>query len=239
MNMKEPRIGLTVRYNLTNESFFLAKHYSQAVYACGGIPILLSLIPKKEYINSALDNVDGVLLPGGSDINPLRFGSDPHPRIGTVIDLRDETDLLVIEEAEQRNLPILGICYGMQIINVYRGGTIIQDIESEIPAAVQHESGEPRERLSHRLLIEKDTLLGKISNSETASVNSHHHQAVGKTGANLIVSARSSDKVIEAIEDPRPEKFVVGVQWHPELCFEWDGFSRNLFDAFLSRTKKR
>ena len=164
----------------------------------------------------------------------MLYGEDPHPHLGTVIPEKDETDLLVIAAAERRNIPIFGICYGMQILNVARGGSLIQDIPSQVENAINHQQGVPRERNSHRIRIEEGSLIGELSQDiEDVKVNSHHHQAVKAIGKDLKISSRTSDGVIESIEDSNG-KPVYGVQWHPELSWQTDFLSRGLFDRFIS-----
>jgi putative glutamine amidotransferase len=174
-------------------------------------------------------------LPGSdSDVDPLRYGQQPHPELGSVHPIKDETDLLLIEAAERRQLPVFAICFGMQILNVSRGGTLIQDIRSQVPNAIKHEQGVPRPRPSHRIRLSEGTKLTNIAGALDAVVNSHHHQAIESVGANLVATAWSSDGVIEALEDPRPDQFIVAVQWHPELGWQEDGLSQRLFKSFVN-----
>lgn len=223
-----------MRIELPTDRFYLSRYYSEAVEAAGGAPVHVSLIPKADYIDSVVAGLDGILLPGSdSDIDPLRYGQQPHPKLGAVHPIKDETDLLLIEAAEQRQLPVFAICFGMQALNVARGGTLIQDIESQLPEAVKHEQGVPRDRPSHRVSLAEKTRLASIAGVEAAAVNSHHHQAIETVGANLIATAWSTDGIIEALEDPRPDRFVVAVQWHPELGWERDAISQRLFAALV------
>ena len=232
---RRPRIGITMRLELETDRFYLARYYSEAVEAAGGLPMHISLIPRRNYISGVVADLDGVLLPGSdSDVNPLRYGAEPHARLGSVHPVKDETDLLVLEVIEKRNLPLLAICFGMQVLNVSRGGTLIQDIPSAWPNAISHQQGAPRDRPSHAVKIGKQGLLASVAQAEQAIVNSHHHQAVDKVGSDLIATAWASDGVIEAIEDPRPERFVLGVQWHPELGWKADTLSQALFARFIT-----
>src|SRR5881396_3112987 len=149
-NENRPRIGITMRIELETERFYLARYYSEAVEGAGGTPVHIPLIPRADFIQHAVEGLDGILLPGSdSDVDPLRYGREPHPALGNVHAIKDETDLLLLEEAERRGLPVLGICFGMQLLNVFRGGTLIQDITSQVPEAIKHEQGPPRERPSH------------------------------------------------------------------------------------------
>ncbi|HEX5876282.1 MAG TPA: gamma-glutamyl-gamma-aminobutyrate hydrolase family protein [Pyrinomonadaceae bacterium] len=230
-----PRIGITMRIEHATDRFYLGRHYSEAVEAAGGVPVHISLIPKFDYIEAVVDGLDGILLPGSdSDVDPLRYGQQPHPALGLVQTIKDETDLMVIEAAEKRRMPLLAICFGMQVLNVSRGGTLIQDIRSQVPGAIKHEQGVPRDRPSHRISILKDSKLSHIDGALNALVNSHHHQAIESLGADLVATAWTSDGVIEAMEDPRPDRFVMAVQWHPELGWEHDALSQRLFKSLVS-----
>ncbi len=223
-----------MRIELATNRFYLARHYSEAVEAAGGAPVHLSLIPNSEYVDSVVEGLDGILLPGSdSDVDPLRYGHEPHPELGSVHEIKDQTDLLVIEAAERKRIPLFAICFGMQILNVSRGGTLIQDIRSQVSEAIKHEQGAPRERPSHRVRMTENTKLADIAGALDAIVNSHHHQAIESVGAELVATAWTSDGVIEAIEDPRPDRFVMAVQWHPELGWENDGLSQRLFRKFV------
>jgi putative glutamine amidotransferase len=231
---RRPRIGITMRLELETDRFYLSRHYSEAVEAAGGAPFHISLIPRPEYISAMMAEVDGILLPGSdSDIDPLRYGAKPHPNLGSVHPVKDETDLLVLEEIEQRKLPLFAICFGMQALNVSRGGTLIQDIASQMPKAIKHQQGAPRDRPSHAVELGQGSLLLSLARHERVLVNSHHHQAVAKVGRDLVATAWSSDGLIEAVEDSRPQRFVLGVQWHPELGWKEDGLSMALFDRFI------
>ncbi|HKV37052.1 MAG TPA: gamma-glutamyl-gamma-aminobutyrate hydrolase family protein [Pyrinomonadaceae bacterium] len=236
---KRPRIGIPMRIELPTDRFYLSRYYSEAVEAAGGAPVHISLIPKRDYIDSVVAGLDGVLLPGSdSDVDPLRYGHQPHPKLGAVHPIKDETDLLLIEAAERKQIPVFAICFGMQVLNVSRGGTLIQDIGSQVPEAIKHEQGAPRDRPSHRIRLSEQTRLSNIAAVEAALVNSHHHQAIETLGANLIATAWSTDGIIEALEDPRPDRFVVAVQWHPELGWERDAISQRLFAAFVMEAAK-
>ena len=155
---------------------------------------------------------------------------------------KDETDLFVLAEAERLNLPVLAICYGMQALNVFRGGSLIQDIESQIKGSIKHEQGAPAIRGSHSLKIEKSSFLGDLaavkSGKGTIRVNSSHHQAIGRVGKNLKAVAWAKDGVIEGIQDTRKGRFVYGVQWHPELSHGGDSLSREIFELFIGKCLK-
>lgn len=235
-NGTRPLIGITTRLD-AQDQFYLRRYYGEAVWAAGGAPIYIPLIPEREYLSSLVERMDGLILSGSnSDLDPVTFGEEPHPRLGPVMPERDQTDLLLLELAEHRNLPVLAICYGMQSLNVARGGSLIQDIESLVENPVKHEQGAPADRPSHGIEIDAESvltgLLG-VTGGRSIRVNSSHHQAIKRVGRNLRVSARAADGVIEAVEDTRPDRFVLGVQWHPETGWERDTFSQAIFRLFI------
>ena len=228
-----------MRIELSTDRFYLSRFYSEAVVAAGGAPVHVSLIPKPEYIETVVEGLDGILLPGSdSDVDPLRYGHQPHPQLGAVHPIKDETDLLLIAAAERKRIPIFAICFGMQVLNVSRGGTLIQDIGSQVTDSIKHEQGAPRDRASHRVTLSEQTRLSSIAGVEAFAVNSHHHQAIETLGADLVATAWASDGIIEALEDPRPDRFAVAVQWHPELGWERDAISQRLFAAFVTEAAK-
>ncbi|PYS98056.1 MAG: hypothetical protein DMF63_17535 [Acidobacteria bacterium] len=240
----QPRIGLTMRLELETQRFYLGRDYSEAIQAAGGVPLHIPLIPDRGYIASVMDGLDGILLPGcDSDVDPAYYGEDPHPKLGRVVSEKDQTDLMVLAECEERNLPLLAICFGIQVLNVSRGGSLIQDIESQIENCIKHEQGKPAARASHEIRIESDctlaTLAAESLDGENAKVNSHHHQAIKRVGENLKATASANDGVIEGIEDTRSDRFVLGVQWHPELSWNTDDLSRSIFREFVSRCSAR
>ena len=235
-----PRIGITMRIEIPTERFYLSRHYSEAIEAAGGDPVHISLIPNQDYINSVVAELDGILLPGSdSDVDPLRYGQQPQQALGSVHPLKDETDLLVIAAAERRGIPILAICFGMQVLNVSRGGTLIQDIATQIAGAIKHEQGAPRERKSHPVTLLAESMIADLAAAEELLVNSHHHQAVASIGRDLIAVAWSPDGLVEGLEDPRTDRYVVAVQWHPELGWKEDAFSQKLFAHFINHARAK
>lgn len=223
-----------MRIELETDRFYLARYYSEAVEAAGGLPVHIPLIPNADFIKGVMDGLDGLLLPGSdSDIDPQRYGQEPHPQLGSVYPIKDETDLLALAQVESRAMPLFAICFGIQSLNVSRGGTLIQDIVSQHANAIKHEQGAPRDRHSHRVRLLEDSILGQIAGTESAPVNSLHHQAIETLGRELVATAWASDGIVEAVEDPRSDRFVLGVQWHPELGWERDELSRSLFSRFV------
>jgi putative glutamine amidotransferase len=237
---RRPKIAITTRLEIGTGRFYLDRRYSEAIEASGGIPVMISLIPNKDYICEVMESVDGLLLPGSNtDIDPKYFGEEPHPSLGTVIPEKEETDLLALRFADERNLPIFAICFGMQALNVFRGGSIIQDISSSFPMSVKHDQGVPYDRSSHSIAVKGGRLLTDIASVSGTEggirVNSSHHQAVNTVGRDLIAVAWASDGIVEAIEDVRDERWVLGVQWHPEMTFKNDPLSSELFKVFVEQ----
>lgn len=227
-----------MRIELETDRFYLARYYSEAVEAAGGLPVHIPLIPRPGFISGVMAELDGLLLPGSdSDVDPLRYGREPHPKLGHVHPEKDETDLLALAEVEKSAMPLFAICFGVQSLNVSRGGTLIQDIVSQHPNAIKHEQGVPRDRHSHRVRLLEDSRLGQLAGSESAPVNSHHHQAIEALGKELVATAWAPDGIVEAVEDPRGDRFVVGVQWHPELGWERDSLSLALFKRFIDEAR--
>lgn len=234
-----PRIGLTMRIELETNRFYLARYYSEAVEAAGGLPVHIPLIPDEDFIDGVMAGLDGLLLPGSdSDIDPLRYGREPHPRLGSVHPEKDATDLLALRVAEERAMPVFAICFGLQSLNVSRGGTLIQDIAAQQSDAIKHEQGAPRDRPSHKVRILDGSTLSALARADSVAVNSHHHQALETVGRELVATAWAADGLVEAVEDPRSDRFVMGVQWHPELGWEQDQLSRALFDRFVADAER-
>jgi putative glutamine amidotransferase len=233
--LARPRIGITMRIELETDRFYLARFYSEAVEAAGGLPVHIPLIPDPDFMRAVMGTIDGLLLTGSdSDVDPLRYGQEPHPRLGNVHPEKDQTDFLALAEAEESSMPLFAICFGMQSLNVSRGGTLIQDIGSQHPDAIKHEQGAPRHRASHAVRILEGSTLSVLAQAESVAVNSHHHQAIQTLGRELAATAWAADGLVEAIEDPRSDRFVMGVQWHPELGWERDSLSRALFNRFVT-----
>ena len=233
-----------MRLEMETRRFYLGRDYSEAIEAAGGLPVHIPLIPEEDFIDALADDLDGVLLPGSdSDVDPALFGQEPHPNLKNVVPEKDATDRLLIGAAEQRDIPLLGICYGMQALNVARGGSLIQDIASQVDNALKHDQGRPLDRHSHAIDIDRQSVLGTLNsvanNGSSLRVNSHHHQAVGELGRDLVAVAWAKDGMVECIQDFRPERFFVGVQWHPELAWERDPLSQDLFDVFIRKCRDR
>jgi putative glutamine amidotransferase len=231
--VKRPKIGITMRLESPTRRFYLGRDYSEALTALGAIPVHISLIPDADYIENLLADLDGILLPGSdSDVDPLIFDEKPHPRLKNVVPEKDKTDLMVLKSCEAHKIPVLAICFGMQVLNVSRGGTLIQDIDTQTESSIKHDQGIPLDRNSHSIEVNGDGILSRLITNGNTFVNSHHHQAVKKTGENLKVTAWAKDGIVECIEDIREDRFALGVQWHPELSWNTDELSKGIFSEF-------
>jgi putative glutamine amidotransferase len=236
---ERPIIGIPCRYNWNTNYYELRETYAEAIYAAGGTPMLLPLIPEPEFIDTVIDLLDGITLSGAvNDVDPLRYGREPIPQLGPVVPRRDETDMMLLAAAEARRLPALAICYGIQSLNVYRGGTLIQDINTEVKEPLKHMQGDLFWRRSHSINITEDSLISKLAGATSTTVNSHHHQAIDIVGRDLEPIAWAPDGIIEAVINTRPDQFILGVQWHPEVGWQNDLLSQAIFNHFISTARE-
>lgn len=206
--------------------------YFRAVQDAGGIPMLLPLLESGQEASDVLDRVDGLLLSGGVDMDPVHFGEDPHQRLGSISPERDASELALIREALRRDMPVLGICRGHQVLAVAAGGTLIQDLPAQLPGTLKHQQEAPRWHPSHSVTARPGTRTAELLGT-AFRVNSFHHQAVRSVPADWVVSAVAPDGVIEAIEHPG-SRFVLSVQWHPESFTGRHYHFKGLFEAFLA-----
>jgi putative glutamine amidotransferase len=192
----------------------LATLYPEAIERAGGVPVIVPLL-RPDAIASLLDRVDGVCLPGGPDLQPSAYGEEPHPELGPTEPRVDAVELALVRAADRRNLPILGICRGMQVLNVARGGTLHQHLPDVVGAQLQHRQPEHGSITTHRVDVAPHSRLRPVLGGPKLEVNSFHHQAVRTLGDDLTATAWAEDGTIEAIEDPG-ERLFIGVQWHAE-----------------------
>lgn len=212
---------------------FLQERYIRAITDAGAIPLVLPATLSGRAIEKLLDRLDGIVVSGGAfDIHPRCYGEEAIAGLGSVKDERTEFELELIDLALRRDLAILGICGGAQAINIALGGTLYQDIGSQIPGATEHEKGALKEKGGHQIKICDGTKLRQIVKRDTIEVNTTHHQSVKKLGKGLIVNATAEDGVIEGIESQN-DSFVLGVQWHPEFLLDRDPCQRKIFTAFV------
>lgn len=218
-------------------SVVMNERYYTAVVDAGGTPVLIPLLDELEVLRAAYDLCDGILLPGGVDMDPATFGQAPHPRLGRVDPARDRVELTLTRWAVEDGKPLLGLCRGLQALNVALGGTLWQDIEAQCQGAIRHDyfptHGFPRDHLAHDVALASGTRLRRLIERDRIPVNSMHHQGIQSLAAPLVPAAVAPDGLIEAAELPS-DGFVVGVQWHPEVFEMSDPNTHRLFSGFLS-----
>jgi len=214
--------------------------YRQSILHVGGEPHTLH---SSMAIEEALAGIDGLMLTGGGDVAPSRYGEVAHATVEEAEAGRDEFEIALVLAARARKLPILAICRGVQVLNVACGGTLVQDIPSQIAGALTHSLPVPQHQpyeLAHEVWVDKDSLLARLMRErlvdEALEVNSRHHQAVKNVARGFVVTATAPDGVIEVIEDPEA-RFCLGVQWHPENFFRTGEF-RALFEGFVEAAQK-
>lgn len=207
-------------------SAVLTHDYLLRVWEAGGIPVMLPPIAALPV--EILDRVDGLVLTGGEDVEPARYGMEASPYLGDVDARRDALELALAAEAARRGMPILAVCRGLQVLNVALGGTLVQDLPEERPSAIRHRQEAPSSEGTHEVRVADATILAELAGAERLMVNSFHHQAVESLAPGLRASAHAADGVIEAIEGR--EGFMVGLQWHPEC--QQAPIGARLFGAF-------
>ena len=230
MKKKKPVIGITT--DIKDEHFVIEEKYAHAVIKAGGIPLLIpSVTGNPELSGGTMAALGGLLLPGSRDMDPKFYNEEPHPKLMPMSLERTETEFSVLNHAIEREIPVLGICGGMQLINVYYGGSLFQDICEFPPDALPHEKGS-----AHDIEVKEGTVLHEITGKKNFPVKSYHHQSVKEVGEGLRVNAVTSDGIIEGIES-ESASFVLGVQWHPEL--EDTEISEAIFYKFIEESGEK
>ncbi len=239
--MTPPLIGITCGTSArdphsTNPQDRLNHAYCRAISEAGGVPIILPNTGIEGAPSSILSRLDGLLLSGGYDVAPRVFGEETLNDTVEVDGLRDESELPMVRAAVEEGIPLLAICRGIQALNVALGGTLIQDIPAQFDTPIRHSQKEPRSEATHDIRITPGSKLESIVGERAMDVNSFHHQALKDVGEGLVVTARASDGIIEAVESPSA-KFLVGVQFHPEEMVGGSEGARRIFAAFVDAAR--
>ena len=236
-NRERPYIGVTASFfenekNPPLSQQTVGRDYIRAVLQAGGIPIMIPAMQDETQIEVYAQMVDGLLLPGGEDVCPERYGQEPHEKLGKTSEVRDRTEFALVRRVTELGKPIFGICRGMQVLNVAFGGTLIQDIPSADAKYAQHFGDmEHRAKPWHAIMLEQGSRMYRIAGSERMEVNSFHHQAVDVVAPDFKVTAYSEEGIIEAIEHVSAN--IWGVQFHPENMAQEDPEFLKLFRAFI------
>lgn len=227
------RIGITCSEELQNDKYilFIKQDYLQAIIAAQGIPVLLPPVPIED-IDMQLDMIDGLMIIGGCDVNPLLYHENPLPLLGETDYPRDLYEIALIKKATQKNIPIFGVCRGLQVINVAFGGTLYQDLSYAPQKILLHSQKERRECASHTINIQENSFLYPIF-QDRGYVNSFHHQAIDQLGKRLKAVAYSEDRMIEAIEHISLP--ITAVQFHPEDMYKTDQKMQEIFNQFVAK----
>jgi putative glutamine amidotransferase len=215
------------------ERAFAYLTYVESLRRAGAVPVLIP--PQPENAAELIDGLDGILLAGGDDCDPSLYGESPHETVEPMDPRRQANELSLARLARDRGIPTLGICLGLQMMNVAAGGSLMQDIDSHMETEIRHAS-EPEDRARHDVIVEEGTQLSQILPRSELNVNSSHHQAIKKVGQGLRVTALAPDGIVEGLEDPK-HPFYLGVQWHPE-DMPGDPSAATLFGAFVQAARK-
>ena len=223
-------------------SWAMSQRYIHALTAAGAIPWMIPLLPEDgDTLRGIYEELDGVFLPGGADVDPANYGEARLPSCDRSDPARDRVELVLTEWATRDRKPVFGVCRGLQVINLAGGGTLWQDLQTQRPASIKHDffpfrDGFPRDHLAHAVTVRPGTQLADILGSGERTVNSMHHQGIRDLANGLIVSATAPDGLIEGIEG-RGDQFLLGVQWHPEALGEKDPLTQRLFEAFTTAAR--
>jgi len=234
-----PLIGVTTSITVgrTPERAYVNSAYLLAVQQAGGVPVLL---PPQLYAASLMRlarELDGLLLTGGGDLDPALFGEPAHPTVYEVAAARDNLESSAVKVALERQLPILAVCRGIQLLNVALGGTLFQDVGTDPGTQLQHSQPAPRDQPTHKVKVQAGSRLAETLGTDELEVNSMHHQAVKALGAGLAAVAWAPDQIVEGIEMTDPSRFVLGVQWHPEDLRGHSEPARRLFAALVGAAR--
>ncbi len=241
-----PVIGVTPDFNAGDRkdmggpepTYFLRARYIRAIEELGGVPLILPLVAGTAARRRLLDRIDGLLLTGsGPDLPPKLYGERQRYPFPLVSERRADFELDLVRQARARDVPLLAICGGMQTVNVACGGTLFQDIPSQVDDALNHRQAAKAIRPSHPVSVAPNSVLRTVVKQATIMVNSSHHQSVKTVAPTLRASAVAPDGVIEAIESPA-HRFLLAVQWHPEFLFERHRPHRRLFEALLAAARR-
>ena len=230
----KPIIGVVPLVDEAKNSLWMLPGYMEGVEKAGGVPVMLPLTSEEETIDILLGTIQGILLTGGHDVCPSTYGEDKIPQCGATCRERDKMEHILLGRALGRDIPVLGICRGIQFINVFLGGSLYQDLPTQRPSCTEHHQKPPYDVPVHEVELMDNSGLFRLLNRKSLSVNSYHHQAIKEKARPLKIMAVADDGIIEAVE-MTDKKFVWGIQWHPEFSYKSDENSRLIFEEFVRK----
>lgn len=241
----KPVIGISGSFLINNGGTFvgykrsyLNDDYIKSVINSGGVPIILPFNESYETTIEMIKLVDGVILSGGHDVDPIHYGEEPLLKLGMTSPERDEFDMAIYKEAIRLKKPVMGICRGFQLINVINGGSLYQDLSYADFVKINHDQRDGSDRLTHSIKVENEKFLKNVVDGKYR-VNSFHHQILKKVADGFEISATAEDGVIEGIQKINDEEFVIGFQWHPEMLSSTDENAKYIFDEFIKVVNSR
>jgi putative glutamine amidotransferase len=234
-----PRIGVStsITVGTSPERAYVNSTYLNAIQQAGGVPIALPPQLSSRSWERLAAGLDGLLLTGGGDIDPARFGEAPHPTLFDVAPVRDTFEAAAARWALERQVPLLCICRGIQVLNVTLGGSLYQDVGTDPGTTLTHSQTEPRDQPTHKVKVRPGSRLAEVLGADEVEVNSMHHQAIKGLGRGLTAVAWAPDQIVEGVELPDHPGFVLGVQWHPEELIGHSEPARRLFAALVTRAR--
>jgi putative glutamine amidotransferase len=239
LNIKKPLILVTADYDYNKDASQIKNLYCEALAEAGAAPLLVPISEREDLFHTYIESSDGIMITGGPDIDPFYYGESTLPCNGEVSPYRDFMELKLIKKAFQSKKPMLGICRGIQCINIALGGTIYQDIHEQLKdkQLIKHSQNAPRWHVTHEVSIKKGSFLHQVCKSEKTYVNSFHHQAVKDIAPDFQATSWAEDGIIESIEYSK-DCFIVGVQWHPEDLWKKHAAQKELFVEFVENCRR-
>ncbi len=241
--MSAPRIGITgtTRHYAGADRSTVNTAYVRSVVSAGGIPLVLPPLLGEGHAGDIVEVLDGLVLSGGEDVDPVHYGETPHPTVASNIDpLRDAQEMALFREARARDVPVLAICRGIQLVNVALGGSLWQDLPSDKPDGLPHNQADGRDARTHPVEILSGSRLARALGATRLEVNSFHHQSIRQLAGGLVVTARATDGEIEGLESAPGDPWLLAVQWHPEeFHAQVTAPDQGLFAALVSESRRR
>ena len=237
---RPPLIGVTTSITVGKhpERAYVNSAYLAAIQTAGGLPLPIPPQLDARARDEILAILDGYLLTGGGDLDPATFNEPPHPTLFEVAPARDHLEIALVHHAMESRKPLLAVCRGIQVLNVALGGSLFQDVAGDPGTDIQHQQGKPREEPTHPVKVVAGSRLAQVLGTTDLRVNSMHHQAVKAVGRGLVPVAFAPDTIIEGVELEDPDRFILGVQWHPEELTERDPSARRLFGALVAACRQ-